>query len=257
MNQLRTEWGRLRRAAGRLDVQTAVVLAAAALLVFLHKGLGSPRFFREHFAELFSPDLTELLGWVWRFGVQFGEGFVLPVLILVVGFRRKPREIGLGIGDWRFGLKAMAAYLPVVLVGTWILSDQASFQRMYPHFRGAVNVPEFLLVYEAAYLLYWIGWEYLWRGFVLFGTAHKLGLYSIFVQALPFAILHASKPVPEQILSVLGGVALGAVVWRARSFWIAVPIHAVQMALIDFFCARRITGEIHGISPANFMDLFR
>ena len=85
-----------------------------------------------------------------------------------------------------------------------------------------------------------MGWEYLWRGFVLFGTAPTLGLYAIFVQALPFAALHVTKPWPEALLSIVGGIALGALVWRCRSFWIAVPIHAAQMMLLDFWSALRI-----------------
>lgn len=203
------------------------------------------------------PELQDLFVWVWRFGIQAITGFMLPVVILILVFRLTSRKAGIGLGDWRFSLKALAAYLPLVIVGTWVLSSQGAFQRVYPHFRGGVDDGSLLLAYEVAYIFYWIGWEYLWRGFVLFGTSHTFGLYSILIQALPFALLHASKPVPEQVLSIVGGVALGAIVWRARSFWIAVPIHAIQMALIDFFCAQRIRTGIQGISPSDLIDLFR
>lgn len=256
MSPFRSELQRFRRATARIDRQTATVLVTAALLVFLHYDVGSRAFFRAHFSSSFSPELLELMTWVWRFGIQAFSGFLLPVLVLTLVFRVAPRRAGLGLGDWRFSLVAMAVYLPVVLLGTWVLSSQDGFQSMYPHFRGGIENGSYLLLYEAAYLLYWIGWEYLWRGFVLFGTSHTFGLYSILIQALPFALLHASKPVPEQILSVIGGVALGAVVWRARSFWIAVPIHAVQMALIDFFCAQRIRTGVQGLWLSDFLKLF-
>lgn len=257
MSELRSELERFRRAWARMDRQTATVLVTAPLLVFLHLDVGSRRFFRENLSGSLSPELGELLAWVWRFGIQGVTGFVLPVLILTVLFRQGFSRSGLGVGDWRFALKAMGAYLPLVILGTWLLSGQESFQRVYPHFREGIENGSLLLVYEATYLLYWIGWEYLWRGYVLFGTSRTFGFYSVFIQALPFALLHASKPVPEQVLSVLGGVALGAVVWRARSFWIAVPIHAIQMALIDFFCAQRIRSGVQGFTPSDFLDLFR
>jgi hypothetical protein len=142
-----------------------------------------------------------------------------------------------------------------VAVGTWILSDGAAFQDQYPHYSPATRDWTLFLVYEALFLFYWLGWEYLWRGFLIFGTAHTLGLYAIFVQAVPFAALHVSKPWPEALLSVVGGIALGALVWRCRSFWIAVPIHAAQMMLLDLWCTLRVRTDVSGIGPAAFGDL--
>ena len=81
---------------------------------------------------------------------------------------------------------------------------------------------------------------------MLFGTAPALGApLAIVVQTVPFAILHADKPPAEAYLAVLGGLALGALVWRCRSFWIAIPIHAAQMVMLDLFCTLRFrTGAV-------------
>ena len=93
-----------------------------------------------------------------------------------------------------------------------------------------------------------MGWEYLWRGFVLFGTAPALGApLAIVAQTVPFAILHAQKPAAEAYLSVLGGLALGALVWRCRSFWIAVPLHAAQMVVLDLWATLRHRTGASGI----------
>ncbi|MEX1054763.1 MAG: CPBP family intramembrane glutamic endopeptidase, partial [Rhodothermales bacterium] len=174
-------------------------------------------------------------------------GFVLPVLGLKYFFRRRAPEMGLGAGDWRFAAAVAAVYLPIVGVGTWFLSDSASFQAQYPHLQPAALSWRLFAVYELLFLLYWIGWEYLWRGFVLFGTAHTFGLYAILIQAVPFSILHLSKPFPEPILSLVGGIALGMLVWRCRSFWIAVPIHAAQMMILDLWCTLRIRTGVRGV----------
>ena len=64
---------------------------------------------------------------------------------------------------------------------------------------------------------------------------------------VPFALLHAQKPAAEAYLSVLGGIALGALVWRCRSFWIAVPIHAAQMLVLDLWCTLRLRSGAEGI----------
>lgn len=257
MISLRTEVRRIRRAVAGIDGQTAWILVLAGLLVFVHRAVGSRSLFRADLAGIFPEYWQGVLAWSWWFLIKGVAGFAIPVLILLFIFGRRPRDIGLGKGDLRFAGAALASYVPIVAIGTWILSAGSDFQAAYPHYRGAITDWTLLLVYEVSYLAYWLGWEYLWRGFVLFGTARTFGVYAIFVQALPFALLHASKPLPEQLLSMLGGVALGAIVWRCRSFWVAVPIHAVQMAFLDLWCTLRIRTGVTGLSPAAFFEILK
>ena len=255
--KLLNEWHKLRRVARGLDRQTTFVLTAAAVLMILQYAFGDRRLFREELAPLFEAEWRGVLAWGWWFGMQGLTGFVIPALSLVLLFGRRPAEIGLGLGDWRLASTLAALYLPLVAVGTWVLSDGEAFQAQYPHYAGAAYDWRFFMVYEALFLFYWIGWEYLWRGFVLFGTARTFGLYAIFVQAVPFALLHIEKPLAEALLSVVGGVALGALVWRCRSFWIAVPIHAAQMLLLDFWCALRLRTGTDGIGIGALLDVLR
>ena len=227
--------------------RAAAVLIAATLLVLVQVQLGTKGTYRDLGNPLGTAD-PELGAWAWWFGMQGVTGFVVPALILLVAFRWRPAEAGLGLGDWRLAGALALAYLPLVAVGTFVLSDGAGFQAQYPHFFGARTSWTDFLIYEALFLFYWVGWEYLWRGFVLFGTAPALGVpLAVVAQTVPFAILHADKPPAEAYLSVVGGLALGALVWRCRSFWIAVPIHAAQMLLLDLFCTLRFRTGATGI----------
>ncbi|WP_103018950.1 CPBP family intramembrane glutamic endopeptidase [Salinibacter altiplanensis] len=253
--RVRREWNRLYRAAASLDGQTTFVLTAAAGLVVLQFVLGNRGLFRTHLASFLPPDWQELAGWGWWFGMQGLLGFVVPAVALRAFFATDRAEMGLGLGNWRVASVVAALYLPVVAVGTWVLSDGTAFQEQYPHHQPATRDWGVFLIYEALFLFYWIGWEYLWRGFVLFGTAPAFGLSAIFVQALPFAALHVAKPWPEALLSIVGGIALGALVWRCRSFWIAVPIHAAQMMLLDLWCTLRARTGVSGVGPDAVVDL--
>ena len=252
----RDEWTRLRRAVARLDTQTAFVLTFAAFAVVLQYVLGSRQLFYDEVAPFFSPEWRALASWGWWFGMKGVLGFLLPVLALRTLFAASAEEMGLGLGNWRLATLVAAVYLPIVLAATWVLSDSTAFQEQYPHLGQAKTDWTIFLIYEALFLFYWMGWEYLWRGFVIFGTAHTLGLYSIFVQAIPFAALHVDKPWPEALLSVVGGIALGALVWRCRSFWIAVPIHAAQMLMLDFWCTLRARTAVDGIGFGALVDVF-
>ena len=257
-DRLGREWRAFLASARTLDRQAAVVLIASVVLVLLQLQLGGRRVFRTELAEHFPPELHGLLGWGWWFGFQGITGFVIPVLLLMLVFKRRPSEIGLGLGDWRLAGLLAGLYLPLVAVGTWVLSADPAFQAQYPHFHDAATDWRLFVAYELLYLFYWIGWEYLWRGFVLFGTVPALGApMAIVVQTVPFAILHADKPVAEAYLSILGGLALGALVWRCRSFWIAVPIHAAQMLLLDLFCSLRVRTGVTGIGLGALIEAFR
>ncbi len=244
---LRQEWRALQRGVRTLDLQTVCVLLLCAALVAIQFKVGSRHFF---FAEVLPIQVTvhrELLSWGWWFVVQGVAGFVLPVLVLRLAFKQSWSAMGLGLGDWRLAGVLALLYLPIVTIGTWVLSNGAAFQAQYPHLRAAAFDWQLFAVYHALFLCYWIGWEYLWRGFVLFGTRHTFGLYAILIQAVPFALLHLQKPVAELALSLVGAVALGALVWRCRAFWIAVPIHALQMLVLDLWCALRLRTSAEGI----------
>ncbi len=238
-----SERQRLGKALRSLDLQTTVVLTLCALMMMLTFKYGSRSFFIDHIAA----DGSQIHAWGWWFLIQGVTGFLIPVLVLKLVFRHTPKKIGLGLGDWKFGLLILALYVPVVIIGTWIFSDDMAFQLQYPHFRAAVDSWPLLMAYHGLFIMYWIGWEYLWRGFVIFGTYHTFGAHSIFVSAVPYALLHIDKPFSELLLSFIGGLLLGALVWRCRSFWIAVPIHAVQMISIDFWCSLRFRSGADGI----------
>ena len=69
------------------------------------------------------------------------------------------------------------------------------------------------------------GWEYIFRGWLLFGYARKFGPEAIWLQAVPFAIAHVTKPAVETFSTIFGGFAFGWVAWRTKSFLYPFLIH--------------------------------
>ena len=260
IDRLRSEWQALRAAVAGLSPnarRASIVLLASVVLVLFHLQVGNRQVYRDLGNVLGFQD-PEFGAWAWWFGMQGLVGFVVPALILLVGFRWRPQQAGLGLGDWRLAGGIALLYLPLVVAGTWVLSDDAGFQMQYPHYFGARDDWGVFLGYQALFLFYWMGWEYLWRGFVLFGTAPALGApLAIVAQTVPFAILHAQKPPAEAYLSILGGLALGTLVWRCRSFWIAVPIHAAQMVALDLWCTLRARTGATGLGLDALAEALR
>ncbi len=58
--------------------------------------------------------------------------------------------------------------------------------------QGYYNYSQEGLIWKKALELF--GWEYVFRGWVLFGYARKYGPEALWIQAVPFAVAHIGKP---------------------------------------------------------------
>jgi hypothetical protein len=116
----------------------------------------------------------------------------------------------------------------------WVVSSTPDFAKAYP--QGGSQVSESLgifLLYELSILIYMLGWDFLWRGYMLFGLKAKFGYYSIFIQMIPFFILHKGKPELELLGSIIAGLAMGIQAWRSNSFVYSWILHWLIMFCID------------------------
>ena len=147
--------------------------------------------------------------------------FVLPMLLIVLLFRESPVNYGWAIGNWRTGLKWVLIGCAVMAIVLYALATTSAMQAFYEERApdGVVN-----LIYLTAVDLF--GWEFMWRGLVLFGLAHYLGPGpAIFLQAVPFAFMHLGKPEIETLSTIFGGAAFGYIAWQSGSFLYPFLIH--------------------------------
>jgi uncharacterized protein len=173
---------------------------------------------------------------------QFALFFIVPVAaVLLMG--DAPRDYGLRIGRWKEGLVWLAAVCPIILVALLFLVPGGDLQHSYryAYYGGAratllkgntcpILWRHLTMLYTTGVLLW--GWEYLLRGFCLFGLARVLGPGpAIFIQMAPFALLHLGKPEIETMTTWLSGVGFGFVAWRTQSFLYAFLIHWFMLVM--------------------------
>ena len=99
------------------------------------------------------------------------------------------------------------------------------------------------------------GWEFIWRGYTLFGLKDKFGYYAIFIQMIPFVILHNGKPPLETFSSILGGLGLGVLTYMTRSVFYCIIIHFFVMFIIDFFSIMRFHLNDYGTGIRSFINI--
>jgi hypothetical protein len=158
--------------------------------------------------------------------------FVVP-LALARPFGVRVKELGTGVGDWRYGLKATAVLYLVMLPFVVAASYTPTFANHYPMSAGAAGSWRALGAYELSYGSYFMGWEFIYRGLLCVALYPRLGASVILLHTIPFAVMHAGKPEPEAYGSIVAGLALGVLAVRARSFWYGALLHALVAFTMD------------------------
>lgn len=134
----------------------------------------------------------------------------IPLLIIVLLFRENPKEYGFSLGDWKLGLLYTAIGIVLMAPVIYYLGrSDVSMKNFYQALLPGLPWTTFLDL---------IGWEFFFRGWILFAYARKFGHEALWLQAVPFALAHISKPEIETLSTIFGGFAFGWVAWRTKSF---------------------------------------
>jgi membrane protease YdiL (CAAX protease family) len=241
-----------------MDRKVIVIFLSVAVLQTISWYITSRRFFRVNILTSYQlePDIYLIEYLFWFIG-DFITFFILPCLLIVFFLKEKISVFGLKLGDWRVGLKISVLFFLIMLPLTWIVSASPSFTAKYPHLLSLREVWSKFFIYEVGMLIYMFAWEFIWRGYMLFGLEEKFGYYSVLIQMIPFLILHNGKPLPETFGAILGGIALGILAFRTRSFIYGVIVHMGIMFSIDFICTLRFRVNDYGLGVNSFINLVK
>ena len=229
---------------------TVIVCGASAFLIVSHYQ-GSAGFFRTLVGTAFDQHPWNVaFGHFWWFGSSIALYLVMPLILALATRGSFNERYGFQLGDWRAGLGITTLFLMVMLPGAWVASKLDSFKGMYPLAGngayllnlggGKTQVSWALfLTYELAYFLYFIAWEFLFRGWMVHGLSPKWGRgAAILAQTAPFAVMHLGKPELEALGSIIAGVALGILSVRTRSFYYGALIHGVVAVWMDWLSVK-------------------
>ncbi len=172
-------------------------------------------------------------------GTTLAVPAIVAAALLLGGLRaldRDPGDWGIGLGDWRWwvphhGVLAVGL-VPVLVATTWLVPPLAAY---YPTGRAARASLEGFGASHLGVALDFVGWEFLFRGFLLWGVARRGDpVLAILAQAVPFFLLHGNKPHVEMLSSFVGGIFAGWFCLRARSFLPLFVIHFVMYTVVGF-----------------------
>ena len=159
--------------------------------------------------------------------------FWLPLMLILIAMRQEPSSFGFALGDVKYGYRWAAMLFAVLIPFLIIAARIPEFQKCYPLQKQAVNDLQYFAYFELTYGMYLFCWEFFFRGFLLFGLFRMFGVWSVFIQAAAFGIMHIGKPAPEVAASFGAGVILGFLALRAKSFVPGFALHWAAAVLFD------------------------
>jgi membrane protease YdiL (CAAX protease family) len=151
---------------------------------------------------------------------------VVPLAVILLGFRDRPSRFGLTLGAWRWGiafvLVGCALMTPIVLAFAQLPDARAYYAE------SAAPVAE-LLVTNALDLG---AVEFAYRGFLLLTLVRTIGPVGVLVATLPFVFAHIGKPPLELFSTLGGGMAYGWLAWRTGSVVWGAIAHVYILTLV-------------------------
>ncbi len=135
---------------------------------------------------------------------------LIPLFFIIFVQRESPAQYGFTFGDWKIGILLTLIGIGATTPLMWFLGQSnPSMINYYKGLVGGLPWSTFLDLF---------GWEFLFRGWILFGYHKKFGADALWLQAVPFAMAHIGKPEIETLSTIFGGFVFGWVAWRTKSF---------------------------------------
>jgi membrane protease YdiL (CAAX protease family) len=151
---------------------------------------------------------------------------LVPLAVVLLGFRDRPSRYGLKRGDWRWGLGLLVVGLAIMTPIVLALSQLSSFRDYYG--RGGLTAVDGLF----ANALELFPAEFVLRGFLLFTLYRRIGPLSLVVVQIPFVFAHIGKPELELYSTFIGGAIFAWLDWRTGSILWSALGHVYVLTLM-------------------------
>ena len=248
MIRIKREIEKLKVVLNELDKEIVVVLISIPVITTLSWYFASRTYFKKNLYSYFleegyNVDLIEVVYWLLADSLIF---LMIPVFLLLL-LGKNISFYGLKISNFKKGFLLSVCFSLLFIPVIWIISSQNDFILYYPTVNEAKDNYMLLVIYLSGLLLYVFAWEFLWRGYLQFSLEKKFGVYAVFIQVIPFVVMHNGKPLFETLSAIAGGIFLGYLAFRTRSFFWGFLLHFFLMFYIEIFSVLRYQNNEYGI----------
>ena len=218
-----------------LETKSVIIILSSTILFTVSWYLSNPKYFSKLFTfhksfDLVYEDLTAFCAW---FAFDTFLFLLIPILIISILFNDNLKNYGLVLGNRKVGITITTVSFLLFIPIIYFISISENFSQYFPLMKSATDDFSIFIIYEILFITFIFSWEFIFRGFLLFGLEAKFGIYSIFIQMMPFVLLHNGKPFIETLSSIFGAIFLGYLALRTRSIFYGFLIHASILLTLD------------------------
>jgi membrane protease YdiL (CAAX protease family) len=179
--------------------------------------------------------------YIWRKISGFLLFGVLPAIAAFVFFKLNLFEAGItGGSTWHLWPWLAGASVLFISLNFFNNSKDPNLRKVYPEMRLQGWGTGGISILAGGWVLYFIGYEFLFRGLLLFSCYNAFGIWpAVAINLALYSALHLPKGLKEATAAIPFGALLCFLTLNSHSILPAIIIHAVQAISCEISCIYR------------------
>ncbi len=217
----------------------SLALLFTTIILFVYCYFGSFSFFEKTFINCPNLNYYKI---IYHNMMAFVLFFVIGTIFTKFVIKGPVSQFGLNAKNKKAIGAIILIALPIAIICGLSTVLDSEMTSTYPLINFAQNYKWYnLLLYFVSYFLYYVGWEYLFRGLLLFSANQKCGaLGSILLTTLISALIHTSiggfgKPMIETLSAIPAGLIFGYMALKTKSIYPSLVAHFFIGCFTDLF----------------------
>ncbi len=217
----------------KLATKPNIILLSSTVLTLLWKYFGTVEFYADSLADHIGFGDPDAMAAFYQFGSCLVLLGVVPGVIIKLVFRERLADYGLQFGHRLYTTRTFLIAVPFVVVVGYFAAFDPTMREVFPVNKQAGLTTPFLL-HVVTYALFYVGWDFHFRGFLQFGLADSMGLVrAILVQTMASSLLHIGRPVTETFAAIGAGILWGWLAYRTNSILSGLLQHILIGVVVD------------------------
>jgi len=208
-----------------MDQVTLLLLSGTATYLVSHYVLSAEAWRKHYTSHGIAAHISQARGVVAR-RISSGMWLFLSPLALLFAAQKPLLDYGLRTGQFTSGI-GWAALAAVVVIPVVVLSARKpAMQSFYPEIRLQTMTPYWLSLSAVSWMIYLLGYEFFFRGFLLFLCQEQWGLEAaVGITTALYTLAHLHKPASEAFSCIPMGIGFGYLAWVSGGCWAPWLLH--------------------------------